>query len=63
VRLAVICAILAACTGCIYDGTYRYPCQDPDNWEMEECRPPICEADGTCTTYLVPEGVLNETEG
>jgi hypothetical protein len=62
-RLAVICAILAACTGCIYDGTYRYPCQDPDNWEMAECRPPICEADGTCTTYLVPEGVLNETEG
>jgi hypothetical protein len=37
--------------GC-YD-TYRYPCQDPDNHHKPQCQPPACEADGTCTKYLL----------
>lgn len=32
---------------------YRYPCQDPANWEKAECNPPICEASGTCTKDLI----------
>ena len=35
-------------SGCGYEGRYRYPCQDPVNWEKDECKPPICEASGTC---------------
>ncbi len=27
---------------------FRYPCQDPKNWEAKECKPPICTATGTC---------------
>jgi hypothetical protein len=40
-------------SGCGYDGHYRYSCQDPENWELEECNPPICEVDGNCTEVLL----------
>ena len=35
-------------SGCGYDGSYRYPCKDPTNWESADCKPPICTASGTC---------------
>lgn len=41
-----------ALTGCGYDGHYRYPCQDPVNWEVAECKPPICTANGACPEDL-----------
>jgi hypothetical protein len=31
---------------------FRYPCQDPDNWEKQECKKPWCSADGTCPEDL-----------
>lgn len=46
--------------GCGYDGHYRYPCQNPANWEKEECKPPICTADGACPEDLV---IINESKG
>jgi hypothetical protein len=46
-------------TGCNYDGGYRYPCQDPTNWEKAECKPPICEANGACPVDLVGEDIFN----
>jgi hypothetical protein len=38
-------------TGC--GDSFRYPCQDPQNWKKPECEPPACEASGTCTKDLV----------
>ena len=38
-------------TGC--EDRFRYPCQDPKNWELAECKPPICTATGTCPEQLV----------
>lgn len=32
---------------------FRYPCQDPTNWEKAECQPPVCSANGTCTRDLI----------
>ena len=43
--------LLFALNGC--EDRYRYPCQDPDNFGKSECIPPACEADGTCTEYLI----------
>lgn len=53
--LGVFSATVLAFTlsGCGYDGHYRYPCQDPDNWAKAECKPPICEASGTCLEDLL----------
>lgn len=31
---------------------YRYPCQDPRNWEEEYCKKPYCSANGTCPEDL-----------
>ena len=44
---------LLAIAGCGYDGSYRYECQDPENWEAEECNPPLCLVDGNCTETLL----------
>jgi hypothetical protein len=37
--------------GC--EDRFRYPCQDPKNWESPDCKPPICTALGTCPEMLV----------
>jgi len=53
-------------TSCGYQGFYRYPCQNPDNWEKAECNPPICEASGTCTKDIIKKSTksnLNTTGG
>ena len=38
--------IFLALAGC--QDRFRYPCQDPKNWEATECKPPICTATATC---------------
>jgi hypothetical protein len=43
--------LLVLLTGC--EDRYRYPCQNPENWELDECKPPICTASGTCPEQLV----------
>lgn len=50
-RLAALIAALVALTGC--QDRYRYDCQDPDNWKVEECKKPKCVASGYCTEYLI----------
>jgi hypothetical protein len=50
-RLAVIGLFLLS--GCGFQGTYRYECQDPENWRNKECNPPICKVDGMCTETLL----------
>jgi hypothetical protein len=34
------------------DERYRYPCQDPENWETKQCQKPFCSANGTCPEDL-----------
>lgn len=31
---------------------YRYPCQDPENWDKKMCQKPYCSANGTCPEDL-----------
>jgi hypothetical protein len=44
----IVLVMLSAC-----EDRYRYPCQNPENWELDECKPPICTASGTCPDQLV----------
>jgi hypothetical protein len=48
--MVVILLVLMSLTGC--SENYRYPCQDPDNWEKKECKKPYCSANGTCPEDL-----------
>ncbi len=63
-KLVLAALSLMFVSGCGYDGQFRYPCQNPVNWEKAECKPPICTASGTCPVDLVktpiPEGTPNE---
>ena len=47
--------LVVALSACGYDGSYRYSCQDPKNWESPECNKPVCTADGTCREDLLGE--------
>ena len=58
-RLVVVGLAAIALAGCGYDGHYRYPCQNPDNWPLEICQPPTCETSSSCPRHLVPESILN----
>ena len=40
--------LLAACDA----ERYRYPCQDPENWNQKICQKPYCSANGTCPEDL-----------
>jgi hypothetical protein len=46
--LSILLVLLMGC-----DDRFRYPCQDPQNWQNTECKPPICTATGTCPEQLV----------
>lgn len=56
--LILVAGLLVA--GCEY--RYRYPCQDPANWEKKECQRPQCELDGECTDTLT-NGVSDKIMG
>lgn len=63
-RLSLVLVSLLALASCGYDGKYRYPCQDPENWESPECQPPVCKVDGACTETLLgwdPNAVTETT--
>ena len=63
IRIFLLSTILAlGLTSCGYQGFYRYPCQNPENWEKAECKPPVCEASGTCTKDIVGTKLTTETE-
>jgi hypothetical protein len=32
---------------------FRYPCQDPDNWDKKECMKPHCEVTRTCPEHIL----------
>jgi len=46
--LAIVALIMLG--GC--DERYRYPCQDPRNWDQSYCKKPFCSANGTCPENL-----------
>ena len=31
---------------------FRYPCQDPANWDKPECKLPICDVTRTCPEQI-----------
>ena len=31
---------------------FRYPCQDPANWDKEFCKMPVCDVTRTCPEHI-----------
>ena len=45
---------------------YRYPCQDPKNWNEDQCKKPYCSANGTCPedlSHYLKEGDKEKPQG
>jgi hypothetical protein len=53
ITIALSGLLMLSLTGCDSLNRYRYPCQDPANWEIAECNPPECEASQTCTKDVI----------
>ena len=32
--------------------TFRYPCQDPANWDSPQCQKPLCDVNRTCPEHV-----------
>ena len=43
---------LAMCSG----DRFRYPCQDPKNWDKDFCKLPICDVTRTCPEHVFKGG-------
>jgi len=39
---------MAFCSG----DRYRYPCQDPANWDKDICKLPLCDVNRTCPEHI-----------
>jgi hypothetical protein len=39
---------MAMCSG----DRFRYPCQDPRNWDKDECKLPLCDVTRTCPEHI-----------
>ena len=39
---------LAMCGG----DKFRYPCQDPENWDKDICKMPLCDVNRTCPEHI-----------
>ena len=48
VLLLLLPLVLAYCSG----DRFRYPCQDPTNWDKDFCKVPICDVTRTCPEHI-----------
>ncbi len=32
--------------------SFRYPCQDPANWDTPQCQKPLCDVTRTCPEHI-----------
>jgi len=35
---------------------FRYPCQDPANWDKAQCQKPLCDVTRTCPEHVFKGG-------
>ena len=56
--IPLLCAsvILVGC-----EQYYRYPCQDPNNWELDTCKKPLCEVNRDCPEHIFKEDKVIST--
>jgi len=51
--VALVSLTIGFLSGCGYDGYYRYPCQNPINFDDPECKPPLCLYNDQCSVDLI----------
>jgi hypothetical protein len=51
--LLILLPIVLAAFG---EDRFRYPCQDPKNWDKDICQKPLCEVTRTCPEHIFKGG-------
>jgi hypothetical protein len=51
--LLILALPVVIAAGC--NERYRYPCQDPKNWETAQCQKPLCEVHRQCPELIFKE--------
>jgi len=55
VKTIVALVLAVSMAGC--SERYRYACQNPDNWDEDFCKKPICEVSQTCPEHIFKDKV------
>lgn len=51
--LGLLVLLLLPLTLAVFGGDrFRYPCQDPRNWDKEFCQKPYCDVTRTCPEHI-----------
>lgn len=57
-KITMTLALLAmTLSGCGQD--YRYPCQNPDNWNQPQCQLPQCQVERSCPEHIFDKESLD----
>lgn len=56
-KLIVMSLLLAGCSQ-----EFRYPCQNPDNWDKDICKKPLCEVNRDCPEYVFESTPTNPAQ-
>jgi len=51
-KWAAALLVLPLALGFCGKDSFRYPCQDPANWDKEFCKPPVCDVTRTCPEHI-----------
>ena len=58
--IVIILGLALELGGCA--NRYRYPCQDPANWNKVECNNDACRAEGDCTSQVLGASFLKRED-
>ena len=52
VKYLLLLLLLPLCLAYFSGDRYRYPCQDPANWDKDICKMPLCDVNRTCPEHI-----------
>jgi hypothetical protein len=51
-RLLILLLLLPLALAFCGGDRFRYPCQDPKNWDKDICKLPLCDVTRTCPEHI-----------
>ena len=52
VRFLLVLLVLPLGLSMCSEERFRYPCQDPANWDKDVCKMPLCDVTRTCPEHI-----------
>jgi len=51
-KYVLLLILLPICLAIFGGDRFRYPCQDPANWDKDFCKMPVCDITRTCPEHI-----------